>query len=65
MPEVLAVDRVTGADCFFVRCAIAEPTDLERVVDALAVDGSVTTSLVLSSPVRKLVTVGAAKAPRK
>lgn len=65
MPEVLAVDRVTGADCFFVRCAIAEPTDLERVVDALAVDGAVTTSLVLSSPVRKQVTVGAAKPPRK
>ncbi|RIX84734.1 Lrp/AsnC family transcriptional regulator [Acidovorax cavernicola] len=65
MPEVLTVDRVTGADCFFVRCAIAEPTDLERVVDALAVDGAVTTSLVLSSPVRKQVTVGAAKPPRK
>jgi len=62
MPEVLSVDRVTGADCFVVRCAIAEPADLERVVDALAVDGAVTTSLVLSSPVRKHVTVRAARA---
>ncbi|QIL80196.1 Lrp/AsnC family transcriptional regulator [Diaphorobacter sp. HDW4A] len=59
MPEVLEVDRLTGQDCFIVRCAIAEPADLERVVDALAVNGSVTTSLVLSSPVRKWVTVGA------
>ena len=57
MPEVLEADRVTGEDCFIVRCAIAEPKDLERVVDALAVHGSVTTSLVLSSPVRKTATV--------
>lgn len=64
MPEVLSADRVTGEDCFIVRCAIAEPQDLERVVDALAVDGSVTTSLVLSSPVRKHMTVRAVKAPK-
>lgn len=57
MPEVLEADRVTGEDCFIVRCAIAEPKDLERVVDALAVHGGVTTSLVLSSPVRKATTV--------
>lgn len=53
MPEVLEADRVTGADCFVVRCAIAQPEDLERVVDALAAHGAVTTSLVLSSPIRK------------
>lgn len=53
MPEVVEADRVTGEDCFVVRCAIAEPSDLERVVDALAVNGAVTTALVLSSPVRK------------
>ena len=55
MPEVLQVDRVTGEDCFFVRCAFARPADLERVVDALAAHGSVSTSLVLSSPVGKKV----------
>ena len=55
MPEVLEADRVTGEDCFIVRCAIAQPEDLERVVDALAVHGAVTTSLVLSSPMRKFV----------
>jgi len=62
MPEVLEVDRVTGEDCFFVRCAIAQPHDLEHVVDALALHGAVTTSLVLSSPVRKIATVLAAGA---
>src|SRR5262249_36990700 len=41
MPEVLDVVRVTGDDCFFVRCAFAGPQDLERVVDSLAVHGSV------------------------
>ena len=55
MPEVLAADRITGDDCFIVRCAFGKPADLERVVDALAAHGSVATSLVLSSPVRKKV----------
>ena len=59
MPEVVEVYRVTGEDCFIVRCAIADPSDLERVVDALAAHGPVTTSLVLSNPVRKIVSVQA------
>lgn len=65
MPEVLEADRVTGEDCFIVRCAIAEPEDLQRVVDALAQHGGVTTSLVLSSPVRKTVTVHALQRPAR
>ncbi len=44
MPEVLDVVRVTGDDCFVVRCAFAEPEDLERVVDTLA------TSILRSGP---------------
>jgi Lrp/AsnC family leucine-responsive transcriptional regulator len=58
MPEVLDVVRVTGEDCFVVRCAFAEPEDLQRVVDALAAHGSVTTALVLSHPVSKTITYG-------
>jgi Lrp/AsnC family leucine-responsive transcriptional regulator len=58
MPEVLDVVRVTGDECFVVRCAFSEPEDLERVVDALAAHGSVTTSLVLSHPVSKTITYG-------
>jgi len=63
MPEVLSADRVTGADCFVVRCAIPTPLDLQRVVDALAAHGSVTTSVVLSTTVNKTVTVRAAPMP--
>jgi Lrp/AsnC family transcriptional regulator, leucine-responsive regulatory protein len=58
IPEVLDVVRVTGEDCFIVRCAFADPKALERVVDALAAHGSVTTSLVLSHPVSQAAFVG-------
>lgn len=58
LPEVLEVFRVTGDDCFVVRCAFAQPADLERVVDTLAAHGSVATSLVLSHPVSKSAPVG-------
>lgn len=63
MPEVLEASRVTGEHCFIVRCAIAEPSDLERVVDSLAVHGSVKTSLVLSNPVNKATTIRTVKMP--
>ncbi|MGL4575809.1 MAG: Lrp/AsnC family transcriptional regulator [Burkholderiaceae bacterium] len=53
MPEVLDAVRVTGEDCFVLRCAFSLPEDLERVVDKLATHGSVTTSMVLSQPVKK------------
>jgi Lrp/AsnC family transcriptional regulator, leucine-responsive regulatory protein len=55
MPEVLEVDRVTGEDCFVIHCAIAKPENLERVVDQLAKFGAVTTMLVLSKPLQKLI----------
>jgi len=58
IPEVLDVVRVTGDDCFVVRCAFSEPEDLERVVDALAAHGSITTALVLSHPVSKTISLG-------
>jgi Lrp/AsnC family leucine-responsive transcriptional regulator len=58
IPEVLDVVRVTGDDCFVVRCAFAEPEDLERVVDALATHGSITTALILSHPVSKTIALG-------
>ena len=64
MPEVMEVHRVTGEDCFIVRCAIADPTDLERVVDALAAHGPVVTSLVLSHPVRKIVSASRLRSSR-
>jgi Lrp/AsnC family leucine-responsive transcriptional regulator len=57
LPEVVEAFRVTGEDCFILRCLIAEPEDLERVVDSLAAYGSVATSLVLSHPVSKGIPV--------
>lgn len=57
MPEVLDAVRVTGEDCFVVRCAFEVPEDLERVVDSLARHGSVTTALVLSHPVSRTVSL--------
>jgi Lrp/AsnC family transcriptional regulator, leucine-responsive regulatory protein len=64
MPEVMEVHRVTGEDCFIVRCAIADAGDLERVVDALAAHGPVVTSLVLSHPVRKIVSASRLRSSR-
>lgn len=55
MPEVLDAVRVTGEDCFVVRCAFDKPEGLERIVDTLARYGSVSTALVLSHPVAKTV----------
>lgn len=52
-PEILDVVRVTGEDCFVVRCVFSDPVDLERIVDSLAVHGSVTTAMVLSHPISK------------
>lgn len=57
MPQVLEADRVTGEDCFIVRCAFGQAADLEQVVDALAIHGAVTTSLVLSSAARNPIPV--------
>ncbi len=65
MPEVLEADRITGEDCFIVRCACSQPNDLESVVDALAVHGSVTTSLVLSKAMHKPISARHKKVPGK
>jgi len=58
MPEVVEVHRVTGEDCFIVRALVPAPGGLERIVDALARYGSVTTSVVLRSEPAK--TIGSA-----
>ncbi|WP_222846761.1 Lrp/AsnC family transcriptional regulator [Chitinolyticbacter meiyuanensis] len=55
MPEVLEMFRITGEDCFCLRCAIARPQELERLIDALSRYGAVTTSIVLSKPLDKPV----------
>lgn len=53
MPEVIEVHRVTGEDCFILRVLVPSPADLERIVDATARYGSVTTCVVLRSEAPK------------
>jgi len=53
IPEVIEVHRVTGEDCFIVRVLVPAPGDLERIVDAVARYGAVTTSVVLRSEAAK------------
>jgi Lrp/AsnC family leucine-responsive transcriptional regulator len=47
LPEVVAVHRLTGEDCFLVDVYAATAERLEAVVDGIARFGPVTTSLVL------------------
>ncbi|AKZ25918.1 AsnC family transcriptional regulator [Ralstonia solanacearum] len=49
MPEIVEAHRITGEDCFMVRMVVAEMTQLETAIDALARFGPVTTSVVLAS----------------
>ncbi|MGS0896156.1 Lrp/AsnC family transcriptional regulator [Burkholderia stagnalis] len=49
MPEIIDAHRITGDDCFIVRVAVQRMSRLEAVIDALAVFGPVTTSIVLAS----------------
>ena len=53
LPEVVDAWRLTGEDCFYVLCAFARPSDLERVVDTLASHGTVNTAMVLSHPISR------------
>lgn len=36
MPEIVEAHRITGEDCFMVRMVVAEMTQLEMAIDALA-----------------------------
>jgi Lrp/AsnC family transcriptional regulator, leucine-responsive regulatory protein len=53
MPEVIEVHRLTGEDCFLLKVIVPMPAQLERIVDAVARYGSVTTALVLRSETPK------------
>jgi len=50
-PEVIQCDRVTGEDCYLIRCHVRDVEHLEEVIDRFAVFGQTTTSIVQSSPV--------------
>lgn len=54
-PAVLECHHVAGSECFIVKTAVASMKELEGLVGRLARFGSVTTSIVYSSPVRRRV----------
>ena len=49
-PEVVEAHHVTGDDCFVLKVHARSMPDLERVTGRLATLGSITTSVVYSSP---------------
>ncbi|WP_167096918.1 Lrp/AsnC family transcriptional regulator [Mycobacterium sp. DL592] len=50
VPEVVEAHHVTGNDCFIMKVLARSMTDLERITGKLAALGSITTSVVYSSP---------------
>ncbi len=55
LPEVLECHRITGEDCFIMRVVVSSVAHLEAVIDRLFPYGQPTTSVVLSSPVKRRV----------
>jgi Lrp/AsnC family transcriptional regulator, leucine-responsive regulatory protein len=51
--EVLECHRGTGGDSFIMKVAVADVQHLQVIIDKLTPYGITTTSIVLSSPVRK------------
>ncbi|MFF7968522.1 Lrp/AsnC family transcriptional regulator [Streptomyces sp. NPDC007903] len=63
-PEVVEAHHVTGEDCFVLKVVARSMRDLERVTGRIAGLGSVTTSVVYSSPLPgRSVTAVAAQGP--
>ena len=51
-PEILEAHHVTGDDCFVLKVAARSMSHLEEVSGKIGALGSVTTSVVYSSPLR-------------
>ncbi|WP_418955817.1 Lrp/AsnC family transcriptional regulator [Streptomyces tritici] len=52
-PEILEAHHVTGDDCFVLKVAARSMTHLEQVAGKVGALGSVTTSVVYSSPLAR------------
>lgn len=52
-PEILEAHHVTGDDCFVLKVAARSMSHLEQVSGKIGALGSVTTSVVYSSPLRR------------
>lgn len=53
--EILECHRGTGGDSFIMKVAVADVENLQNLIDKLTPYGITTTSIVLSSPVKKRV----------
>jgi len=53
MPEVLECHRITGSDSYIMKVAVQDVARLETLLDRLTPYGDLTTSIVLSSPVKR------------
>lgn len=52
-PEVFECYRATGGDCFVLRIAVSDIKELQRFLDRIASFGDLTTSVILSTPLRQ------------
>ncbi len=58
-PEVFECHRATGGDCFVLRVAVPDIKALEEFLDRIAPFGELTTSIILSTPLKqKAVSAG-------
>ena len=55
LPEVLECHRITGSDSFMLKVIASSVAHLEALIDRLMPYGQLTTSVVLSSPVKNRV----------
>ncbi|WP_326946434.1 Lrp/AsnC family transcriptional regulator [Amycolatopsis sp. NBC_01307] len=53
LPEVIAADHITGDECWILRVLCRNTAELEELVEKVQRYGETTTSLVLSSPLRR------------
>lgn len=60
LPEVIEAHHVTGDDCFIMKVIARSMRDLERITGKLATLGTITTSVVYSSPLttRRITAAG-------
>ncbi|HUB40277.1 MAG TPA: Lrp/AsnC family transcriptional regulator [Streptosporangiaceae bacterium] len=52
-PEIIEAHHVTGDDCFILKLLARSMSDLERLAGRIAGFGSITTSVVYSSPLAR------------
>jgi Lrp/AsnC family leucine-responsive transcriptional regulator len=52
-PEVFECYRATGGDCFVLRVAVPDIKELQKFLDRIAPFGDLTTSVILSTPLKQ------------